>query len=198
VNAEETVGQEIDKVLGTRELSFAEFMSIALYLPGAGYYSRGRNPVGTDADFVTSPTLSPLFPFVLSRLVSEFVRRCTDGLCSVVDIGCGDGHLIRELARLQGSGRAGFFGVDQSLARAIEGVGVSFLPSWRDVPNDRPALVLSNELFDAFPFARLVQRDELRELTVVRSADGSLQWSERVAPREYVDYFASRSLELAE
>jgi SAM-dependent MidA family methyltransferase len=56
------------------------------------------------------------------------------------------------------------------------------------IPNDGAHFIVSNELFDAFPFDRLVQRgSELHELCVTRDFD----WSERPAPREYIHYFAT-------
>ncbi|HET7437306.1 MAG TPA: SAM-dependent methyltransferase, partial [Thermoanaerobaculia bacterium] len=56
--------------------------------------------------------------------------------------------------------------------------------------------VISNELFDAFPFARLVQRgDELHELWVTER-DGVLDWTEHEAAAPYLDYFAERGVTL--
>ena len=50
-------------------LSFAEFMDIALYAPGAGYYSSNRRRVGRDgeSDFYTSGSGGTTF----GRLVAE-------------------------------------------------------------------------------------------------------------------------------
>jgi len=59
-------------------------------------------------------------------------------------------------------------------------------------------MILSNELFDSFPFARLVPRgDELHELWVTER-DGVLDWAEREAPPAYGDYFASHNVELSD
>jgi len=196
-----TAEEQIRKLLSQRDLSFDEFMRLAIYEPAAGYYSGRRDPVGHEGDFVTSPWLSPVFSFAISRLVAEFVRRSTDGVCSVVDIGCGDGRLIREICDLTSSDHPGvrYFGIDQSLARVGEQPGppLEFSTSLLAVPRSSPALVLSNELFDALPFGRLVQRgDELHELTVTLAGDGSLQWSERPADDRYAAYFGSRGIAL--
>jgi SAM-dependent MidA family methyltransferase len=67
-----------------------------------------------------------------------------------------------------------------------------------DVPRDGVHFIFSNELYDAFPFARLVNRGEhLHELWVTER-DGGLDWTEREAPAPYEDYFASHGVELAE
>src|SRR5438874_554929 len=89
----------LHNLLQDSDLSFRDFTEIALYHPEFGYYARSRSPIGREADYVTSGTLSPVFGFALGRLVDEFLSRHTDAMCSIVDIGCGDGALIRELAK---------------------------------------------------------------------------------------------------
>src|SRR5205085_8134708 len=146
--------------------------------------------------FITAPALSPVFAFTLTRLVSEFLNRCECAMCSIVDIGCGDGALINSLAAANSTSFARFFGVDRNLGRVHPVDRVSFVNTIDSVRLDGPALIFSNELFDAFPFVRLVQRDEhLHELWVTER-EGSLDWSEHEAPLPYEDYFASHSIEL--
>jgi SAM-dependent MidA family methyltransferase len=75
-------------------------------------------------------------------------------------------------------------------------IGVERGRSLGDLPPAAARLAISNELFDAQPFARLVRRGpELRELTVV-DRDGELDWGERTAEARYVAYFAERGIEL--
>ena len=60
-------------------MPFDEFMAMALYEPGWGYYSNatpkfGRLPEGVDgagSDFVTAPEMTPLFGHTLSRQVAQ-------------------------------------------------------------------------------------------------------------------------------
>ena len=184
------------------DLSFRDFMELALYHPESGYYARPENPVGRGADFITAPALSPVFSFALSNLVREFVRRNEGAVCSIVDIGCGDGGLIEGVARdslLVAREEVRFYGVDRSLTRATSNEQrVTYLRSLDEVPRDGAHLILSNELYDAFPFARLVQRGgHLHELWI-HERDGVLDWVEREAPAAYEDYFSSRGIELAE
>ena len=190
------------KALQYGDLSFRDFMELALYHPEAGYYARGENPVGRGADFITAPVLSPVFSFALGNLVREFVRANEGAVCSVVDIGCGDGSLIEDVARcslLVARGEVRFFGVDRSLSRATSNEQrATYLRSLDHVPRDGAHLILSNELYDAFPFARLVKRGEHLHELWVEERDGVLDWVEREAAAPYEDYFAERGIELSE
>lgn len=183
------------------DLSFRDFVEIALYHPETGYYARADSPVGKEGDFVTAPALSPVFAHGFGKLVRDFVRRSEAALCSIVDIGCGDGSLIRTLhdqADAETRARAFFAGIDRSLERVRAGdPGVSFHTSILELPPTDACLIYSNELFDALPFARLVRRgEELHELWVHEGENGELDWSEREAPGTYEHYFAERGIEL--
>jgi SAM-dependent MidA family methyltransferase len=113
----------------------------------------------------------------------------------VVDIGCGDGGLIRGLAGLTTEAQR-FFGLDRNLGRAIADPNVTYVTSLAEIPPADARLIISNELFDALPFARLVQRGEhLHELWVTER-EGALDWSEHEADAKYDDYFAERGIRL--
>jgi len=179
----------LHKMLQDGDLSFRDFMEVALYHPQFGYYSRRAQRVGKEGDFVTSPALSPVFSFVVARLIREFLGRVTDGMTSVVDIGCGDGSLIHSLDGSAPS--AAFYGVDRFPAPG-------FASDLARVPKSDYRIAICNELFDALPFARLVQRDEhLHELWITER-DGQLEWSEHEAEAKYDDYFAERGIELSD
>jgi SAM-dependent MidA family methyltransferase len=195
----------ISNLLESGDLSFRDFMEVALYHPQSGYYACGTNPVGQEGDYVTSPLLSPVFAFSLGKLISEFVSRCGYAMSTVVDIGCGDGQLIHSLYENAGEAtrtRCRFFGVDRCLERIVaaarSNAALTFVRSLSEVPKHDAQLLISNELFDSFPFARLVQRDEHLHELWVSEHDGELEWSEREANSEYEDYFGERGVELAE
>src|SRR5436305_6167887 len=125
------------KSLKDSDLPFRDFVELVLYHPEFGYYARAESPVGKEGDYVTSPVLSPVFSYSLGKLCREFMSRIGDGVSQVVDIGCGDGALIRALAaekqlttEAQGAqrkplcplclcGSTAFFGLDRNLERAI-------------------------------------------------------------------------------
>jgi SAM-dependent MidA family methyltransferase len=190
------------KLLSYGDLSFRDFVEVVLYHPESGYYARPENPVGKGGDYVTAPLLSPVFSFALSNLVREFVRRNEGAVCSIVDIGCGDGALIESIAATVADETEGarFFGVDRALERipSQESLRATYVRGIDELPGDGVHLLLSNELYDAFPFARLVQRGEHVHELWVAERDGVLDWSEHEAPAVYDDYFAERTIQLAE
>lgn len=189
---------ELRKLLQYGDLTFRDFMELVLYHPQAGYYARAANPVGKEGDYVTGPSLSPVFSFGLTRLFREFLSRAEGAPSTFVDIGAGDGGLIDAVARQIKDEKARFFGVDRSLERVSDDSPTRFVRTMDEVPRDGAHLLFSNELFDAFPFARLVQRGKhLHELWVTER-DGSLDWSEHEAPAPYEDYFSAREVELAD
>jgi len=194
-----TLREELRNFLQYGDLTFRDFMELALYHPELGYYARAENPVGKGRDYVTAPSLSPVFSFAIAGLVREFLSRCEGAVSTIVDVGCGDGSLIRDIARQVGDGK--FFGVDRSLSRLDDSSPrnlVDFVQTIDQVPASDCTLIFSNELFDAFPVARLVQRGEHLHELWVNEREGELDWSEHEAPAPYDDYFAERGIALAE
>lgn len=70
-------------------LSFADFMKIALYAPGLGYYSAGMTKIGKDGDFVTAPEISSLFSKCLANYCS--------GQPTILELGAGTGKMAADL-----------------------------------------------------------------------------------------------------
>jgi SAM-dependent MidA family methyltransferase len=196
-------GDFIRKYLQSGDLRFQDFMELALYHPEYGYYAAPTSPIGQEGDYVTNPSISPVFGYALSRLISEFQGRSGDGVSLIVDIGCGDGRLIHDAAEHQSAelkSRASFYGVDRSLSRVASSLRdglVTYVSDLADLPASASRLLLSNELFDAIPFSRLVMRgDEVHELWITMRDDGELDWVEREAPAPFGDYFATHRIEL--
>ena len=75
-------------------IPFSRFMELALYTPQYGYYSGGSHKIGTDGDFITAPTLSPLFGQTLARQLTELLPQ-TAG--NIYEFGAGTGHLAATL-----------------------------------------------------------------------------------------------------
>lgn len=165
-------------------LSFAEFMEMALYEPGLGYYSAGLHKLGEDGDFVTAPERGDLFARCLARQVAE-VGAALGGDWEVLEIGAGTGRLAADLlAALDGAGQApARYRILERSAdlRAVQAETLRGLDrvEWLDAPPDRPwrGVLLANEVLDALAVERFrVTGDGVEQLGVSLDEDG-LGWT---------------------
>ncbi len=75
-------------------ISFAQFMQLALYTPGLGYYTSG-NPFGRSGDFVTAPEMSPLFAECIAKQVQQILMALNRG--DMLEFGAGSGVFAKDL-----------------------------------------------------------------------------------------------------
>jgi SAM-dependent MidA family methyltransferase len=79
-------------------INFADFMHLALYALGLGYYSAGSPKFGDSktggGDFVTAPQISPLFAQTLSNQIAQ-VLNITQG--NILELGAGTGKLAADV-----------------------------------------------------------------------------------------------------
>jgi len=81
-------------------IRFSEFMNIALYQPGLGYYSGGLQKFGEQGDFITAPEVSPLFGQCLAGQIVEVFQNMSetsDEKRFVVEFGAGSGILAVDI-----------------------------------------------------------------------------------------------------
>jgi SAM-dependent MidA family methyltransferase len=170
-------------------LSFEQFMELALYAPGFGYYSAGSVKIGAGGDFVTAPEVSDLF----SRCVA---RQCADVLAEtggeILELGAGTGRMaatiLQSLATLGVlPERYAILEVSADLADR-QRIRIQQLPAelrdrvvWLDRLPETPirGVLLANEVLDALPFKRFTIYDgSVREVGVGLQGD-SFVWREK-------------------
>lgn len=174
-------------------LSFADFLQLALYAPGLGYYSAGAHKIGAGGDFTTAPELSPLFGRCLARQCREVLAR-TGG--SILEFGAGSGALAAAVLEALAADdalpeRYLILEVSADLrARQQERIARLAAPlaarvAWLDRLPQRPiaGVLLANEVLDALPCERFVVRGgAARRLGVGLDAQGALRSVEFPAP----------------
>ena len=74
-------------------IPFEQFMELALYAPGLGYYSAGSVKLGPGGDFVTAPEISDLF----SRCVARQCVQVLSGAGEILELGA-DGRYAHAVA----------------------------------------------------------------------------------------------------
>jgi SAM-dependent MidA family methyltransferase len=75
-------------------ITFAEYMRMALYEPGYGYYMTGAAKMGWEADYFTSTDVSSLFANCMGRqLLGMWEKLKRPGHFIVLEQGAGRGHL---------------------------------------------------------------------------------------------------------
>ncbi len=171
-----TAEAEIRRRIAARgPVTFAEFMEIALYHPGVGYYTGGER-VGAAGDFYTSPSAHPAFGALLAvQLLQMWELLDCPSTFTVVEPGAGNGLLCRDIATAAGGLDAGFahslqyLCLDRRMAggcdRDLPGVISSVIPAVNRVAAAGLPLrgivgcVLSNELLDAFPVHQVTMKE---------------------------------------
>ena len=173
-------------------LSFEQFMDLALYAPGLGYYSGGAQKLGHTGDFTTAPEVSRLFGACVALQCAEILRVLNGG--SILEIGAGSGRLAADiLGRLELLGqlpqRYSILEISADLReRQREYLGKR-LPHllervhWLDRPPEQPfeGIILANEVLDALPVARFRWHATAPQEMGVACADGRFHWSARPA-----------------
>jgi SAM-dependent MidA family methyltransferase len=173
-------------------LPFDQFMALALYEPGLGYYANQQPKFGSmpqsGSDFVTAPELSPLFGATLAQQVAEALT--ATGTDEVWEFGAGSGALAHQLlSELQGLGcklkRYNIMDLSSTLkarqqAKLAEfGDQVQWLSQW---PETMQGVVVGNEVLDAMPVKLLHRVKGVWHERGVVVADGSpdgLAWEDR-------------------
>jgi len=171
-------------------LSFEQYMQLALYTPGLGYYSGGLQKFGEQGDFITSPEVSPLFAKSLARPVAALLAEIPEA--KIIEFGAGSGRLaadlLAELANLKQL-PADYYIVElsaelqhrqretlqQQVPELLARVKwLSHLPE-----NKINAIVLANEVLDAMPVKRFVLKNNRLQELGVENVEQALQLSYR-------------------
>ncbi|MBI4201871.1 MAG: SAM-dependent methyltransferase [Chloroflexi bacterium] len=153
-------------------ISFALFMELALYWPHGGYYAQPRSP---GQDFFTAPAAHPAFGALITLQIEEmWLAMGSPPIFVVAEPGAGWGHLAHDIPAYAKALAPAFAAALRYIAldRAPQPSGrISPLAAWVKASGlplrGLTGCILSNELFDALPVHRVVQRDgKLQEIFV--------------------------------
>ncbi|HEY3197582.1 MAG TPA: SAM-dependent methyltransferase [Nitrospirales bacterium] len=187
----ELVQKLIARIEREGPISFADFMEMALYDPEFGYYVREAR-IGAAGDYWTSPEVHRIFAELVGRQITQASGVIApDGPFMVIEIGAGNGtfagNLLKALKREHPAlaDRLQYLIIERSAALEQrqrdylgplqeEGIPIRWLRDLADLSSGAvTGVIFSNELVDAFPVHRVVQRRVgLQELFVDWSGRG--------------------------
>ena len=180
-------------------IGFDEFMALALYTPGLGYYANdsakfGPMPdsgSGSGSDFVTAPEMTPLFGRTLAAQVAQALQ--VTQTSEIWEFGAGSGALaLQVLETLEAQGlplpRYSIVDLSGSLRLRQQATLEKYAASVRwvgELPPSMQGVVIGNEVLDAMPVKLLSRvRGVWHERGVILSPARDEQpaffsWSER-------------------
>ena len=207
----ETLLKQIQTVIADSggEISFAEFMQLALYAPAAGYYSGGLEKFGVGGDFTTAPEISPLFSQCVAEQCAQVLAEL--GHADILEVGAGSGIMAANIlltldSRQQLPDRYYILELSAELRQRQAETIKLHCPQcfervqWLDaLPlSGFRGVVLGNELIDAMPVQRfIIEAGQVREQTVI-SHDGELRLASREADSSLVAAVRKIEAELGE
>lgn len=176
-------------------LPFDDYMELALYAPGLGYYAAGARKFGANGDFVTAPEITPLFGRALAHHLAPTFHATPGPERVLLELGPGSGalacDLLRELETLGALPDRYLLLEPSPELRERQRVRIAQLPlalaqrvHWLDALPAAPiaGAILANEVLDALPCERFAIRSgAVHELAVVCAGD-AFSLVERPAP----------------
>lgn len=179
------------------DIGFGEYMQLALYASGLGYYVAGARKFGADGDFVTAPEISVLFGRILADQVAGVLGQVSAG--QVLEIGAGTGALaVTMLRRLSELGclpeKYLILEISADLQERQQQRLQEEIPdfvsrvAWLDrFPQQFCGAMIANEVIDALPVERFRCSDGNYQQCTVRHVDGRFTWGALPATDKLAD-----------
>jgi SAM-dependent MidA family methyltransferase len=186
-------------------ISFHDFMKMALYYPGLGYYTSLKNRIGPGGDYYTSPCVASFFGELIGKQIEEMWRLSGEGEFTIVEYGGNNGMLCNDILNQIRNNRelyskARYYIIEKNFGNEKKFDGIHENATRCDSINDiniTNGCVLSNELVDNFPVHRVVMKGELMEIFVDHNNGG---FKEVLIPASdaLTDYFDQLNIHLPE
>ena len=181
-----------EKIKQSGSISFSEYMEMALYEPGLGYYSAGLQKFGDGGDFITAPQLGDVFARCLANQVRQISKEL--GEYEIVEAGAGSGVLAADLLNaLQDNQPPVRYRILERSAHlrqvqreTLERSVPQWMDriSWLDQPpeTDWQGVFIANEVLDALTVELFCcGHDGVRQMRVVDGPDG-FAWDQGQCP----------------
>src|SRR3990172_4834953 len=165
----------IEKIQRSGQISFRDFMEMALYYPASGYYTSDKEKIGRNGDYYTASNLTAAFGKMIGRQLEEMWHVLDEKEFTVVEMGAGTGMLSRDVLEYLKRNHELY----QDLEYSIVEKSPVMLENQRKNLNEKvrwynsitelsgmTGCIFSNELVDAFPVHQVIMEKELMEVMV--------------------------------
>ena len=182
-----------EKIREHGPIPFSDYMEMALYQPGLGYYSAGLKKFGSGGDFVTAPELGDLFARCVASQIEQIGVHL--GSYEIIEAGAGSGTLAADLLSALSDKHppTSYRILERSahLRQVQKETLQNRVPqwmdriSWLDEPPEHPwqGVFLANEVLDALTVERFcIQDNNIQQLQVGYRPDG-FYWHTEPCPQ---------------
>jgi len=203
----------VDLINVKGKITFADFMELALYHPGYGYYTSGKEKIGKRGDYYTSSDVHSVFGELIARQLEQMWRLLGSNRFTVVEIGAGKGWLCHDILSCIKNEYPEFFEkvdykiveISRDLIERQSGTlkGFEEKVSWESFSeggfsfNPIEGCFLSNEFVDSLPVHQVIVEDNCFKEIYVTTTDGVL--SEKIdglSNPELENYFKELNINL--
>ncbi len=153
-----------DNIKISGSISLEEYMTVCLYHPEYGYYSK-KNIIGLKGDFTTSPEVSQVFgELIASWLIYNF-SNFFDNNFNYLELGPGKGTLSKDIIRTikflnediyLKIDKLYFFEKSRKFLQYLKNISKSTIISDIKQTEKKQTFIIANEFFDALPINQYV------------------------------------------
>ena len=194
-----------DKIKSTGPLSFVDYMDLALYYPGHGYYNSGCFRTGKKADYFTGPTLTWLYGHMIAKQIEDMWSSMNENKFTIVEYGAGSAVMAMDILfylkrNLTLYDQLEYFIIEKNESANATHNGrlhekVKYIRSIKEIA-PVTGCILSNELLDNFPVHRVVMQDQLMEIFVGLNEAGKLEEIFKPAGENLHNYLGYQHIKL--
>ncbi len=173
----------IEQIALEGPITVADYMNYCLFDPKDGYYAT-RPALGAEGDFITAPMISQMFGEMIGVWIAEVWQAMgAPAAFYLVEIGGGDGTLMSDVLRVAARVEGLLDAADVVMVepseplRALQQARIpqaKFLGQSTDLPDDRPLIIVANEVLDCLPARQFVKTDKGWHERFVGVVDGDL------------------------
>lgn len=202
-----------DRIKKEGEISFRDFMDMALYYPELGYYTSPEEKIGGHGDFYTASELDRAFGELLGKQFAEIYTKIGEENFKIVEIGAGKGYLAFDILKFLQENYPEVFKnttytiiekspyhikTQKELLSVFE--NVEWVQDIIDFDDESiTGVVFSNELFDSFP-VHLIRKikGKIYEVFIKVDEENKVQETLKEASEEILRYMEQLKINIPE